>query len=79
MISLCKCLYVCMHVHILLSDRVVRDHDYGGMIAYAGEWHEEVLGYEESSGKSSPKRSMRLVSCGYNLILCVYTVSMFML
>ena len=36
-----------------LFDRVVRDHSCGGMIAYAGEWNEEVLGYEESSGRVS--------------------------
>jgi len=61
-------IYLC----ILLSDRVIRDHSCGGMITYAGERHEEVPGYEESSRKSSPDRSMRLVSCGYNLILCAY-------
>jgi len=27
-----------------LSHRVIRDYSSGGMIAYAGEWHEEVLG-----------------------------------
>jgi len=27
-----------------LSDRVIRDHSYGGMISYAGEWHENILG-----------------------------------
>ena len=27
-----------------LSDMVVRDHSCGGMIIYAGEWYEEVLG-----------------------------------
>ena len=32
--------------------------------------------YEESSGKSSPDRSMRLVSFGYELILCDYIMSM---
>jgi len=30
------------------------------------------LVYEESSGKSSPNRSMRLISYGYDLILCAY-------
>jgi len=25
-----------------LSDRVIRDHPCGGMIPYAGEWHEEA-------------------------------------
>lgn len=25
-----------------LSYRVIRDHACGGMISYAGEWHEEV-------------------------------------
>ena len=37
------------------------------------------LVYEESSGKSSPDRSMRSVSCGYDLILWAYTMPMFML
>ena len=33
--------YVYMYVFMLLSDRVIRDHYYGWMIAYVGEWHEE--------------------------------------
>ena len=33
-------MYVCMS----LSDRVIKNHPCEGMIAYAGEWHEEVLG-----------------------------------
>ena len=41
---LCWCLYVYMYVCMLMSNRVVRDHSFGGMIAYASEWHEEVLG-----------------------------------
>jgi len=28
--------------------------------------------YKETSGKSSPDKSMRLVSCAYELILCDY-------
>ena len=35
--------------------------------------------YEESSGKSSPEKSMRSISCGYELILCDYTMFIFML
>jgi len=35
------------------------------------------LVYEESSGRSSPDKSRRSVSCGYELILCY--CSMFML
>jgi len=34
------------------------------------------LVHEESIGKSSPEKSMRLVSCGYELILCDYIMSM---
>lgn len=34
-------MYLCM----LLSHRVVRDHSWGGMISYAGEWHDEVPGF----------------------------------
>ena len=37
------------------------------------------LVYEESSGKSNTDRSMGIVSCGYELKLCDYTMSMFML
>ena len=40
-IVLCQCLYiciyVCMYVCMLLLERVIRNHSYGGMIAYAGE------------------------------------------
>jgi len=32
-------MYVCIYV---LSERVVRDHSCGGMIAYAGECHDEI-------------------------------------
>ena len=32
------CIYVCMS----LSNRVSMDHSCGGMISYAGEWHDEV-------------------------------------
>ena len=62
-----------------LFDRVVRDHSFGGMIAYAGEWNEEVLGYEESSGKSNPDIFMRLVSCAYQLTIYGCTMPMFTL
>jgi len=37
------------------------------------------LVYGESSGKSSLEKSTRLVSCGYELILCDYIMSMFTL
>ncbi len=37
-------IYVCMYVSMSLYDRVIRNHPCGGMISYAGEWHEEVLG-----------------------------------
>ena len=40
-----------MYVCIMLSKRVIKDHSCGGIVAYAGEWHEEVLGYEELSGR----------------------------
>ena len=33
-------MYLCMS----LSNMVIRDHPCGGMIPYAGEWHEEALG-----------------------------------
>jgi len=35
--------------------------------------------YEESSGRNSLEKYMRLVLCGYELILCDYTMPMFML
>ena len=38
-------IYVCIYVSMSLSRRVVKDHSCGGMIAYAGEWHEEILGF----------------------------------
>ena len=34
------------------------------------------LVFEKSNEKSSPDKSMKLVSCGYDLILCDYTMSM---
>ena len=37
-------MYVCIHVSMLVSNSVVRDHSCGGMIAYVGEQHEEVPG-----------------------------------
>ena len=37
-------IYVYIYVFMSLSHRVIRDYSSGGMIAYAGEWHEEVLG-----------------------------------
>ena len=47
------------------------------MIAYAGKGHERGSStYGESSGKSSPHKSTRSVSCGYELKLCVYTIFM---
>ena len=27
------------------SDKISKDHAFGGTISYAGEWHEEVLGF----------------------------------
>ena len=42
------------------------------MIAYAGEWHEEVPSYEESSGKSSHGKYMRSIPCEYEFILYAY-------
>lgn len=41
-------MYVCIHVSMLLSNRVFKDHSYGGMIAYVGEKHEEVLGLKRN-------------------------------
>lgn len=73
-------IYVCMYVSVSLSDRVVRNRSCGGMIAYAGEWHE--IGsrfHEESSGKSNLDRFMRSVSCGHEFILCVYNMPFFTL
>lgn len=37
-------MFVCIHAYMSLSAKVVRDHSCGGMIAYAGEWHDEVPG-----------------------------------
>jgi len=48
------------------------------MIAYAGKWHEEVPGYEESSGKSSNGKYMRSISIEYEFILnaCIMPILM---
>ena len=35
-------IYACMYVSMSQSDRVVRDCSCGGIISYAGEWHEEI-------------------------------------
>ena len=44
-------IYVCMYVSMSLSDRVIRNFPCGGMIAYVGEWHEEVPGYGDQVGR----------------------------
>ncbi len=31
-----------VYVSMSLSDKVLKDHSCGGMIAYAGEWHDKV-------------------------------------
>lgn len=38
--------FICMYVYIyiLLSDKVISDISCGGIIAYAGEWHDKVPG-----------------------------------
>ena len=72
-------IYIYVYVSMSLSDSVTRDHSCREMISCVGEWHEEVLGYEESSGKSSHDKYMRLVSCGYELILYSFIMLMFML
>jgi len=36
-------MYVCIHASMSLSHMVVRDHYCGGMLAYVGEWHDDVL------------------------------------
>lgn len=43
---LTDCLMICIYVYvcILLSDMVIRSHSCGGMISYAGEWHEGAPG-----------------------------------
>ena len=35
---------MCIYVFMSLFGIVVRDHSYGGMITYVGEWHDEVPG-----------------------------------
>ena len=37
-------IYVCIYISMSLYDRVIKDHSCGRMIAYEGEWHEEVPG-----------------------------------
>jgi len=67
---------VCIYVAMSFFDKVVKDHSYGGMIAYVGEWHEEVPGLRGIKWKSSHEKYMRSISCGYELILCDYIMSM---
>jgi len=31
-----------MYVSMSLSKKVIKNHPYGGMIAYLGEWHGEI-------------------------------------
>jgi len=38
-----------------------------------------LMVYEDSSGKSIPEISLRSISCGYDLIICDYSMSIFML
>ena len=49
------------------------------MISYARKWHDEVPGYEESSGKSIHEKYMRLVSREYEFILYACIMPMLML
>ena len=69
-------MFICMYVCMSLSDRVIRNHSCGGMITYAGEWHEEIPGSRGIKWEEYPDRSPRSVSCGYELILCDYTMFM---
>lgn len=63
-----------------LSDRIFRDHSCERMISYACERREtDSWSYGESSGKSSPYKSTRSISCGYELILYACNMTMFML
>lgn len=32
-------------MYMLFSDKIAKDHAFGGTISYASEWHEEVLGF----------------------------------
>jgi len=55
-------MYVYIHVFMSLSDRIVKDHSCGEIIAYAGEWHDEVPSYGESTRESSHDKYTRSVS-----------------
>ena len=68
-----------MYVFMSLSNRVTKDHSYGGTIAYADEWHLEIPGYEESSGKSSHDKYMSYVSREYEFIFYACIMPMCML
>lgn len=37
-------MYFCIHVSMSLSTKVLKDHSYGGMITFVGEWHDVVPG-----------------------------------
>ena len=69
-------IYACIHVSMSLFDRVIWNHHFVGMIAYEVNGMMRFLVLWESSGKSSPDKYMRSVSCGYDLILCDYIMSM---
>ena len=74
LIFICIYMYVCM----FFSDRVIKNHSCGGMIAYAREWHEEVHGLWGIKWKNSHEKYMRSIWSGYNLILCACSMPMFL-
>ena len=54
------CMYPCIYVTVW---QIIKNRSCGRMIAYVGEWHDEVPCYEESSEKSSHDKYMRSISC----------------
>ena len=88
-------MFIYMYVSMSLFDRVFRDHSCGGMIAYTSKWHEEVIGLMRNQvgrvastnlwGQYHVDMNWYYVFilcpclCYGHAIICVYTMSMFIL
>jgi len=64
-------MYGCINVSMSLSDKVIKDHSCGRIIAYEGEWHEEVPGHMSNQLWRADLKNLRSVSSSYELILCL--------
>lgn len=69
-------MYTCMYVSISLSNRVIKNRPCGGMIAYAGECHEEVPSLTRNQLRRVVMTNIQghyhvFMSCYYVFILCL--------